>query len=301
MHNEHMPSIGIDGGGTGSRYTFRLSGDETIKAEGLPLQGSVMQAEEVARRIFDVIKNTLGNKASNVALLRAGIAGFASQDRSRALEQHLKKNLNRARVEIYSDVSTTFAAAFGTKTSGNALLICGTGSVLATGETNSRKIRLIGGSGPDTIEPGSGRQIGKDFLPFFESFSFADKLDLLNQYGLSTEKNDARMLQIFSERPSLLAPVCLNMAEKGDGTAESITFDHINKTTELLHTAIANNALVKKLALHGGLFDNSYFREMMVHSLVKHHPEIHILDTPKNLTDLISRPEFSVPAVTQSD
>ncbi|MCH8556424.1 MAG: hypothetical protein LAT84_01320 [Balneolia bacterium] len=285
--------VGIDGGGTGSRFCILLPDGQVIPADGPPLQGSLMEPGIVAERIITTISNELEAKASGISSLTAGIAGFASTYRAEALENALASQLPNTALSIHSDVATTFAATFGKQLSNCFLLICGTGSVVVKGDTLRDGIMLYGGTGPGTIEPGSGRQIGLDFINHLRQLPADDERAIIR---LNAEY-DELSIEEWHERPAKLAPLCLKLASEGDSVAETIIQHHITKTLNLLNTALSGSSLSAKLALHGGLFNHDFFRNEMVNRLEKHHPEIHILNTPNNLAERIARPGFKAPHV----
>lgn len=283
--------VGIDGGGTGSRFCFLLPDGQAIFAEAPPLQGSLMQPQTVAEQIIATIDNELSVDSSCISSLTAGIAGFASSTRAEALKTELTSHLPNAAISIHSDAATTFTATFGQQFANCFLLICGTGSVVVKGDGPRVGISLFGGSGPGTFEPGSGRQIGLDFINHLMQLP-ADSTKAIIRYSSEYEHLKIEALQ---KQPAKLAPLCLNLASEGDSAAKAIIHHHITKTVELLNTALSESSLPEKLALHGGLFNHTYFSNEMRNQLEKHHPEIHILSTPNNLAEQIARPGFKPP------
>lgn len=296
-------SVGIDGGGSGSRYVFCYE-QETIAVSAHALQARLKTAGETADQIATMIKAVCEEHSyPKPAKITAGIAGAADPGLSRKLTRILQKHFEAAEITLMPDIAASFISTYQHIEAGCALLICGTGSALvyaANGE-----LKVAGGFGPALNEYGSGRQLGRDFMTFL--MHGLDKGELSSEVSTMLEKEglnirtrtDAlRLLYSTGFNMASLAPSCLVLASEGHPDCLKITEQHLSAVIGLFETAFPENQRLIKVALHGGLFNNPWFLARMSSKLAATYPGISIIrSNPDTAGYLAKNDSFDVPHV----
>jgi N-acetylglucosamine kinase-like BadF-type ATPase len=153
--------LAIDLGKTGCRGSLRITGHQTVYAEGqgtpgLANAGGVAAAEHAIRSIIDQIGPT------TAFTLSVGAAGAASAPEAAAvLARHLADLPGASSVAVTSDAVTAHAGALGG--SPGVVLAAGTGAV-ATAVDDTGRFTRVDGWGPLLGDEGSGGWIGIEGL-----------------------------------------------------------------------------------------------------------------------------------------
>jgi len=298
--------IGIDGGGSGSRFAFRVSGSPLITSPGPELQGSLLSPESIAERIILTITRVMGeHRLEGPFQLHAGIAGCGNRARAAAVKAAIEGHFKGSAAGITSDVAATFAACFGLNINGNALLICGTGSVLVYGKQD--RLHMLGGYGPEVYESGSGRQIGRDTITLLTQSMVSDTpdetlIEALSEVGFEVRSRKALLDHLYNSgtfNAASLAPACLVLAGQGHRGCREIMNKHFSHLTDFVHTARRANTLTGSLAYHGGLFKNGWFLDRFKQQVGLEYTGIRLLKAPEGIEVLLSSPKFTpLPAET---
>ncbi|MCH8486121.1 MAG: hypothetical protein LAT75_04600 [Candidatus Cyclonatronum sp.] len=304
MTSSHELSIGIDGGGSGSRFVFYYN-DQPYSAVGPILQARIKPADETAGLIAQIIGHICEKKNYPMpSRITAGIAGAAQAEIRQALTQSLKGIFRAAKITVMSDIAATFVTNFpDSKIEGRAVLICGTGSVLVYGHDGILKV--AGGFGPALNEYGSGRQLGKDFMSCLMSCMDKGTRDpevkaILEKDGLylNTRLDALKLLYSSDFNPSTLAPTCLQLASTGHSSCRKIAEHHIESLLSLFAAAFSVKRSLKQVALHGGLFNSSWFMERVIQELTAAYTDIQIKRSYQDTAGFLAKKEISnIPVV----
>lgn len=295
--------IGIDGGGSGSRFVF-LHGNKTFSAAGPILQARLKPAEETAGLIAQLIGHVCECKGYPMpSQIQAGIAGTADPEISLALERMLHKIFGSASITVMSDIAATFVSNYQNETDGCAVLICGTGSVLVYGYDGILKV--AGGYGPALNEYGSGRQLGRDFMSCLMSCMDrgtvnSDVKTMLEKDGLylNTRLDALKLLYSSDFNPASLAPTCLELARSGHSSCRKIAEHHVESLMSLFEAAFQVKRNFRTVALHGGLFNSPWFLERVSLELSAAYPKIIIKRSYQDTAGFLAKNKgFRIPAV----
>lgn len=288
--------LGIDGGGSGSRYVLyapESGGREVRRFEGPPLQLRSLGADAATERIISIINTTLAaddiNRLSSVS---AGIAGGSGQT-GKELEIRLQDYFKNARIRVSSDAAACFAAQHHLRENydGASLLLCGTGSVFMHYE--QQQLILRGGYGPASIEYGSGRQLGRDFLSYVSRLYDAGRFrnQRFSWHASFSEagcapRSRAGMLDLFynsGKNPAAFASPCLQLAEAGEPGCKAIVALHLKSLQQLCADTQTSSGALRRIALYGGLFNNDYFRKHLQNAMQEMFPQGYIFHAKRDV------------------
>ena len=270
--------IGIDGGGT---KTSCVIGDE----HGHLLASAVGSASNIQGVSLDKVRSTLlalidkviidsKSTLQQVESIYLCLAGADRESDRVVIRGLFQKTDYESKIQITNDAKAAFVA--GTWGETGLLLIAGTGSIVFAQSKETDQVIRVGGWGYLLGDEGSGFYIGKHALnAVLKSFDKREQETLLTELLLNHfQITDAReLISIYSDE--LLIPKIANLskyvieaAKKEDAIAKSILFDSVNELIEMV--LAANRQLVepsKLLVLHGGMFADSYFKELFVNGL----------------------------------
>ncbi len=184
-------------------------------------------------------------KINSLDQLLIGAKGVWKKSEKKALASKLKRFASK--IIVLSDVEFTYNSIFGNKP--GILLIAGTGSI-AYGKDGKGHWARAGGLGHKIGDEGSGYWIGKEFLMQPKRAYLKDKT--------------------VRETASLTKGI-IKKAEKGS-PLETHIIEEAQKHLLNLVTTVSNKLCSKNklpIALHGGLFQNSYFKKLF---LLKNNP-----------------------------
>lgn len=295
--------VGIDGGGSGSRFVFSYE-NEIFATMGPILQARLKPVDETAALIAQIIGHVCDKKSYPLpARITAGIAGAADPALNKEMTQSLKTIFRPSKVTIMSDIASTFVSNYQQETDGCAVLICGTGSVLVYGTEGILKV--AGGFGPALNEYGSGRQLGRDFMTCLMSCMDKGTVNpevkaILERDGLylNTRLDALKLLYSSDFNPSSLAPTCLNLASTGHTSCRKIVEHHVESLMSLFEAAFRVKQNLQKVALHGGLFNNAWFLERVTLELSATYPDISIKRSYQDTARFLAKNDgFEVPFV----
>ena len=145
--------IGIDGGGSGSRWA-ELGSDGSWRSgeDGPPIQAATLDLEETAARILDLLRRAR-SRSEEPGKVVAGLAGAGGSDRRRRLEELLEDES----VSVVGDTVTGAAAAL--HGGSGVAVFAGTGS-FAVARDEKGALHRVGGRGRIISDHGGGYRIG---------------------------------------------------------------------------------------------------------------------------------------------
>lgn len=302
FYNAYKLRLGIDGGGSGSRYALYApasGGREVCRFEGPPLQLKSLGAEAAAERIISIINAELeSDDIEALGFVSAGIAGgsgLAGKELTTRLQKHFKDSC----IRVCSDAAASFAAQHHPPENyeGAALLLCGTGSVIMHYE--QRQLMFRGGYGPASVEYCSGRQLGRDFLSYvsrlYDAGRFRDQRfswhKAFSEAGCAP-RSRAGMMDLFyhsGKEPAAFGPLCLQLAEAGEPGCKAIIESHLMSFQQLCADMRTRSSPLRRIALYGGLFKNEYFRSHLEETIRELFPGAYIFHATRDVARHLSQ------------
>lgn len=292
MYRSGPLRLGIDGGGSGSRFVLYAPAAARYHSfQGPSLQVREQSPEELAGRLLSTLAEVLPPaRWQQLESISAGLAGFSSgQD---AITLPLRKHVPQAHLLLLSDAEACFAAHYPDAESaeGGAMMMCGTGSVLVY-ESEGR-LQYAGGYGPAAFEACAGRQIGRDFLsllaslyekkqipPDFEAFGCAPR----ERRGL------LRLLYDTPGTPACFAPACIALAEAGNPGCRAIVAAHVEAVCGLVAAGREAGSPLRQTGLYGGLIKASFLRKQLANRLQKSFNDMYIYEAGGNVARFLSK------------
>ncbi|MFW6347645.1 MAG: hypothetical protein ACOC2C_03415 [Cyclonatronaceae bacterium] len=279
--------LGIDGGGSGSRFVlYAPRHRQHYTFAGPPLQGREQSAAALAMAIKERIEQVLP-RSHRAALrhIKAGIAGSSSGRDAITLE--LRSYFPDACIVVLTDAEACFAAHYPTPETRKqaALLMCGTGSVLVYEQAGQLCYR--GGYGPAAFEACAGRQLGRDFLSALCLMHDTGEIpEAYNAFGCAPKRRAEllRLLYETSGSPASFAPACLALAEKGDPACLRITETHLSAALQLF----AGCAFRARIGLYGGIMNASFLRKQLANRLQKSFTDSYIFFAQTDVSRFLS-------------
>jgi N-acetylglucosamine kinase-like BadF-type ATPase len=226
--------LGIDGGGTKTFGVIAdLNGRALLSAAGGTSNPQVIGFQKASQAVLEVIQKCCHRARCRSRDLKGVVVGLAGagrgSDRRRAEIEIRKvareKNFPLKTVRVESDARIALEGALGGKP--GIVLISGTGSI-GIGKDGDGKIHRVGGWGRAIGDEGSGFAIGRAGL-----VAVARALDgrgrptmltalAAKRFGLSSSQRIISKIYQDHFDPSLLAPLVLKAAEKGDKVLKGI-------------------------------------------------------------------------------
>jgi N-acetylglucosamine kinase-like BadF-type ATPase len=270
-----MKIIGIDGGGTSTRFTlFDENGTilHTVKKDSVHILNQ--EKETCIQRLKDGVSSL---DPSCECVIAAGLAGYGQQEEVRhAIEDVCRQAFGTRRSAIYSDVEIAIAGALNGED--GIVLIAGTGSI---GEASVKgKLYRCGGWGFQLGDEGSGFWIAeKMFHVFVEEADgrrgrtllynmIMDRLELDHDYDIIT-----KYMKIRQDRAETAkyAQLCYEAAKASDPAAIEV---FQQAADELSHLAIA-------LSKH---FSSEQINVCLMGGICEHMKELLVPELKQRLT-----------------
>jgi N-acetylglucosamine kinase-like BadF-type ATPase len=226
--------LGVDGGGTKTLGVIAdLNGRPLFSAAGGACNPQVIGFQKASQVVLEVIQKCCRGWRCQPRDLKAvviGLAGAGRESDQRCTEIEIlklarRKNFPLRNLRVESDARTALEGALGGKP--GIVLISGTGSIGIAKDHNT-DIHRVGGWGRVIGDEGSGFAIGRaGLVAIARSIDGRSQQTMLTRFvakrfGLS---NPQRIIwKIYQDRfdPSLVAPLVLNAAEKGDKVSKGI-------------------------------------------------------------------------------
>lgn len=237
--------LGIDGGGTKTKFTLATKDVEIVKEYIGPachyLQCGYDGLSEIMAAGIEKVTEGAGLKPEDIAFAFAGIAGYGDViNDAPKIRAAVKKGLGEVPFEIGNDCENALAGALGTIPGIN--IIAGTGSV-GCGVNEAGDYARCGGwhhvLGGDE---GSGYWIGWSLIKEFQRQSDGrdEKTALYNAVcnTLSLRTDDQIVTRVVEEwnldrtKIASLAPVCQMLYDAGDPHAKAILTEAANELAE---------------------------------------------------------------------
>ena len=266
-----MHFIGIDGGGTNTKWVFTneklnlISSFETGASNPLAIgfTGS-------SKIISDIICRTCFKSSikENFCVV-AGIAGCGNKSNAGKLKKMVINRLKRSKLypdyfEIISDAEIALEGALNGKP--GAVLILGTGSIVI-GKNEFNEIFKIGGYGKLIGDEGSGYSIGRKGLQAAaKCFDNRSSNTILTEYlfkKFGIVNRETMIKKVYSNKIDIasIAQLVFKSAENGDHICKKILDSEIKEV--LLHIKVLQRFIKLgkiQLAFTGGITSNyNYF------------------------------------------
>lgn len=265
---------GVDAGATKTDCAISAS-DGTLVARWADGPALMLVGDEFAAAIAAAVRkccSTADLPATAIDVTAIGLAGVDTADRQEHARRALGAALRGSVLIVENDASVALEAATATRPA--AVVMAGTGSIGYGEDAEGRPLR-VGGWGHVLGDEGSGYAIGVA--------ACAAALRAADGRGAATaltrrarehfELNDVRELVGLTERFALepgtaasFAPVVLQLAQDGDGTAEQIVDRAATHLVGYAKSLIDQLELERRglLMLGGGLLANSnYYAELL--------------------------------------
>lgn len=290
IQSARVLQLGIDGGGSGSRFVlYNPEAGAHYEFSGPALQAKQHKPKELSRRIKKALRPILPSEYwTRLRHVTIGLAGGSSgRD---AIIPHIKRHFPQARIALFSDAEACFAAHFAGRESSNAaLLMCGTGSVLVYEEY--ARLHYLGGYGPDVFEPCAGRQIGRDFLSLLTRMHDTGAVPpSFEAHGCAPSGRAALLDLIYNTpgSPACFAPVCAALAEEGDSGCCSLMDNHFSAAARLVEPFAERRPQSPAIGLYGGLMKSPYIREKLKNHLQKSFNDAYIFYASADVARFLS-------------
>lgn len=291
MRAEAALQLGVDGGGSGSRFVlYAPASGQHYSFTGPALQARQLTPAELAGRITERLAPVLPPAQwSQICSISTGLAGGSSgRD---AITLHLREAFPQAKVLVMSDAEACFWAHFPTAEQGTgaALLMCGTGSVLVY--ERGQALHYLGGYGPAAFEACGGRQIGRDFLSKLAELYDAKQIPkVFERYGCAPTRR-SELLQLLYETPNspaCFAPVCVELAAAGNPICHEIVTAHLAAATRLAESLPHKSGEIVRIGLYGGIMKASYLRKQLADRLQKYFNVFYIFYAQADVARFLS-------------
>lgn len=255
--------LGIDGGG--SRSELKALDDRLqplFQLDGPSLQAARTPLAELTARIMNLVDEALDRMdeepPTGVAI---ALAGAGRPETRRELHAQLEPLVTPAKLLITTDVKATHVGAFDD--GDGVLVIAGTGSICLARHNN--KWKRAGGYGPVIGDEGSGYRIGArglravgDFFDGGPETGLSHRLK--EKWNINGREAVIRWIHDPAHSPAQVAPLVLALAREGDTVCRSLA----GRQAELLAGQAARlYEAGMPIALHGGLFGNAYYSELL--------------------------------------
>jgi N-acetylglucosamine kinase-like BadF-type ATPase len=271
--------LGIDGGGTKTLGVIAdLNGRPLFSAAGGTSNPQVVGFQKASQVVIKVTQKCCRRARAQAKDLKAVVVGLAGagreSDRRRAeieiRKLARKKNFPLRNLRVESDARIALEGALGGES--GLVLISGTGSIGIAKDHNT-DIHRVGGWGRVIGDEGSGFAIGRaGFAAIARALDGRGQATMLarlaaKRFGLS---NPQRIIwKIYQDRfdPSLVAPLVLHAAEKGDKVSKGILEEAALELVRHVRVLLAKlkrrkNPLSGKrinLVLLGGMLERSTY------------------------------------------
>ncbi len=283
MSSESTYWLGIDGGGTRSEWIVADDNENVIEnIEGPPLQASSISIAILLDRLKTMLQKF---DLSHISGICAGISGLGNPKTIMEMENALRFYVQNLPLIINSDAKITHKGTF--EDGDGTLVIAGTGSIVLS-RINGNWYRR-GGWGHVIGDPGSAHSIGLRFLRYvLLEEKIADYSQFLTAY-FDTPKTDLELLEadllkaIYSDKfsPAILAPNLLIEAENGDSFIKNLILTEVNELADsILYLYQKENNLSQRLALHGGLLNNSFYLDTIQSLIKSRFSDIEFVESP---------------------
>lgn len=255
--------IAVDLGKTRCRVAV-IDGDTRFRIDGDGAPG--LASPHGASGSYDAIDALLGRLDVPVRRVGVGAAGaWAAPEAASELARRLAARTGAA-VVVASDVVTAHLGALGG--ADGTLLIAGTGAAALGVDVDG--VRLIDGWGPELGDFGGGSWLGREALRAVVRADARLGAETLLTGGIEELVGPASGIpgwigagEPLARRLAGLAPVVLDVAERGDPVARGIADDAVRLLTA---SAVAASS-ARTIALHGGLTDHVWFRAALAAAL----------------------------------
>jgi N-acetylglucosamine kinase-like BadF-type ATPase len=226
--------LGIDGGGTKTVGVIAdLNGRPLFSAAGGPSNPQVIGFQKASQVVLKVIQKCCRGVRCQPRDLKAvvvGLAGAGRESDRRCAEIEILKLARREHfplrhLRVESDARIALEGALGGRP--GIVLISGTGSI-GIAKDQDGDIHGVGGWGRSLGDEGSGFAIGRaGLVAIARSFDGRGQPTMLTalaakRFGLSNPQRIISKIYQDLFDPSLVAPLVLNAAEKGDKVSKGI-------------------------------------------------------------------------------
>ena len=282
--------IGIDGGGTKSKYVVADKDLNVIyRCEGGPTNFLMLGLKKTVENVFNSLQDCYNNAGIEKDKIKGILLGTAGAGRKTDAENFEKKfyglaeekklHINSFRVE--SDATITLEGAFSGKP--GSILIAGTGSIIY-GKNDKSNIFRAGGYGRLIGDEGGGYSIGRKGFNALSKYFDGNGTDFKFFTSVSNEFNiknrDDLINKLYTEKLDIAsaAPIIIRCAEEKDPVCMDILNSESDELINLISSMKSNfKTNEMNLCLLGGLLDNkNYYSDLLKRKIPKKFPEIKI-------------------------
>ena len=251
--------LGIDGGGTKTRFKLTGSAGNTVRETVLgPSNPNDIGLEKALETLCSGIKTVLGDIPAETVYAYAGIAGAAAGTNRTAVCACLQE-LGFAGSDAGGDIENILSA--GLDGHDGMILILGTG-ICAFSVKDGIRYRT-GGWGYLLDQGGSGYNYGCDVLnAYYTAIDHTGSETLLSgmveqKSGLDSGQLLTKIYELGKPYIASFASLVFEAAELGDQTAQAIVARNIHETVRIIKTGLRPfNGRSVPIVLSGGLTEN---------------------------------------------
>lgn len=254
--------LGIDAGGTASRWVLLSEGEVLARGDAPPFSGHIHSEAELTRHL-GVLQELL-QAVTEIASPQAVTAGITGLNRQTVYAARFTElicdtcQLKPQQVQVDSDISIAYASAF--RPGDGVLVYAGTGSI-GYFQTPAGAAYRSGGYGYLIDDAGGGFWLGREALK--QTLRWRDELGDAVSYPLAAEvyrtlgTRDWPTLsqKIYSDprrQLASLAPAVVRAAQRGDRAATALLEQAGNELARLALTLFKQLGQVYPVALAGG-------------------------------------------------
>ena len=224
--------IGVDGGGTKTEFAVFDREGNVLKQIYRSASNASLVGTEKSLDIFTEVIDSCVAEFGKIEAIYLGIAGSKLDI--------ILETLKNKYPDIHMAINSDGVNAFNSE-KGDIALICGTGSILITKDTNG-EYRFVGGWGAKIGDPGSGYNFGIAALRY--AFAYEDGIfDDGSIYKEVLEKTGLPALRANigawydTTKIAALAPIIFDAYKNGSEVAKSIITAEMKKLSEFLLAA----------------------------------------------------------------
>ncbi|MFE8700260.1 BadF/BadG/BcrA/BcrD ATPase family protein [Cytobacillus sp. FJAT-54145] len=283
-NNARKRWIAIDGGGT---KTSCVIGDEQgnilSKTIGTSSNIQTIPHQKVFTTLTHLIDKVLidsGSEFKQVESIQLCLAGADRESDKQIIKRLFEDTIYEQKLQIKNDAEAALAS--GTWGESGLLLIAGTGSIVYGVSYKPAKMIRVGGWGYLLGDEGSGFYIGlkglKAVLKSYDNRGDSTTLTslILNHFQLQQVPELVRLYSEESVVPNIanLSKYVFEAAKLEDPVATGILEDAVHELIRMVEVGqnkFENNNCL--LVLHGGLFSDSYFKELFIRKLNSVHED----------------------------
>ncbi|MFN4223332.1 MAG: BadF/BadG/BcrA/BcrD ATPase family protein [Fervidobacterium nodosum] len=292
-----MNILGIDAGGSNSRFCLYNSDDKRLICDfkfedGLNLTSTTVSEQKlILKKAFKKLGEFVDFKEYRIDKIVCSVSGAGEKGRKNKFEQLVKSIFNCESVIVMSDIEALRRILIEDNESNEEkkgiVVIAGTGSIAF-----SHNGYRIGGWGHLFDDEASGFSIGLRIIKNF--FNYIDGVEpydiifdwLLDYFGIKID-DVVKITNIQKNKKFKAKIASITKFMPLTPLVKKIIEEEINLFTEKIKV-LAGKSDTKVIYTHGGMFENSFYRETFVKQLSDYEVHIETLQVHVELAKLLS-------------